>query len=158
RWHVLVRGETAKIKRTDAPLTEESGKVWGIRAEAASCGAHWGYIGAPRIAKDASEMSWGPHVTAPGAEVWVREGNPEGEIQLVSKAEAQKRVTVRSAAGTAGFNAMDDVGHRWVRVARVALPAWAATDGVTVIGSEMVAVRAIVRAPKANEDPAGQAT
>lgn len=153
RWHVLVRNKTARIKRTD----KGEGKVWGIKPEAASCGAHWGFVGAPRIAGTSPALAWNKDVSSPGIELWVRDGNPSGQVELVSKVDPAKRVAVR-ATGIDGFVAIDNDGKRWVRVARVGVPAWAAADGVTVLGSEMAAVRAIVRAPKTESDIAGQAT
>ncbi|MGZ3422918.1 MAG: hypothetical protein ACXVEE_33970 [Polyangiales bacterium] len=153
RWHVLVRNMTARIKRTDGA----EGKVWGIDPAAAACGGHWGFIGAPRVAKDSPSLAWNEHVRAPGIELWVRDGSTTGEVEIVSKVDPRRRAWVRGS-GTEGFVAVDSDGARWVRVGRVGVPAWAATDGVTVSGPETVAVRAIVRAAKTLSDPAGRAT
>lgn len=154
KWHVLVHGKTAHVRRTDGG----DGKVWAIKPDAAACGAHWGFIGSPRVAKDSPELSWAKDANAPGVELWLREGaGNEASLEIVSKADPSKRVKLVSGSRD-GFVAIDNDGKRWVRVARVGLPVWAAKDGATVIGGDGVAVRAIVRAPKTIADVAGQAT
>ena len=144
KWHVLVGGKTAKLHRSD----KEPGHVYAVRPEAAACGAHWGLIGAPRVASGGPKLAYGPAVRAPGVEVWLRDGAKGGEVVISSSPELPSPEKVRViAAPQLGFSALDDKGNRWTRVARVALPTWAAA-GATVTGGDDVAVRAIVRAPR----------
>lgn len=150
RWHVLVREARARVRRLD----DGDGRVFAIKPEAAACGAHFGFIGAPRLASRRPALSFEPGVTAPGLEVWLRDGSPRAEVTVVGGGAGERAVVV--ALPREGFVAVDANGARWVRVARVALPAWAAS-GATVIGGDEVAVRAIVRAPERRTD-AGEPT
>lgn len=151
RWHVLVKGSTARLKRTDGG----EGHVYAIKPDAAQCGAHWGYIGAPRVASTTPALTFDKSVTAPGVEVWIRDGKPSSRVDIVSTVDPALRTSI-VVTPRAGFVAVDGDGRRWVRVARVGLPTWA-SDGAQAVGGDDVAVRAIVRAPKGADDVAGQA-
>jgi hypothetical protein len=151
KWHVLVKGQTARVRRADAG----DGHVYAIKPGAASCGAHWGFIGAPRVASQSPTLGFVKTVTAPGLEVWLRDGNKSSKIDVISVTDPALRATINVTPRT-GFVAVDGDGHRWVRVARVGLPPWA-SEGATVHGADDIAVRAVVRAPKGNDDGAGQA-
>lgn len=151
RWHVLVKGATARVRRTDGG----EGKVYAIKPDAAQCGAHWGYIGAPRVASTSPELVFDKAVTAPGVELWIRDGKPASKVDVVSTVDPAVRATLVVTPRN-GFVAVDNDGRRWVRVARVGLPTWASA-GSKVVGGDDIAVRAIVRAPKGTEDTAGQA-
>lgn len=153
RWHVLVKGTTARVKRVD---TGGDGHIYAIKPDAAQCGAHWGYIGAPRVASTSPELVFDKSVTAPGVELWIRDGKQSAKVDIVSTVDPAVRTTLVVTPRN-GFVAVDGDGHRWVRVARVGLPTWA-SDGSKAVGTDDVAVRAIVRAPKGTEDTAGQAT
>lgn len=151
KWHVLVKGDRARARRVDAG----DGHVYAINPEAAACGAHWGFITAPRVATDKPALSFDKSVTAPGVEVWLREGSKTGAVEVVSDADPATRARL-VVTQHPGFVAVDGDGARWVRVARVGLPPWAA-QGSFAVGGPDVAIRAIVRAPKGQEDVAGQA-
>ncbi len=152
KWHVLVRSEKALVKRTDGG----TGKVFAISPEAAACGAHWGFVRAPFLASTNPHLAWGDKVTAPGVELWLREGTKKSSVVVASGADPARRV--RLVVGEQeGFVAVDGEGRRWTRVARVGLPPWAAA-GVEVHGGDEVAVRPILRAPKGEQDLAGLPT
>lgn len=151
RWHVLVKGPSARVKRTDGG----EGHVYAIKPDAAQCGARWGYIGAPRVAATSPELTFEKSVTAPGVEVWIRDGKTNSKVDIVSTVDPALRASLVVTPRN-GFVAVDGDGRRWVRVARVGLPTWA-SDGAKAVGGEDVAVRAIVRAPKGQDDTAGQA-
>jgi len=151
KWHVLVRGQTARVRRVDSG----DGHVYAIKPNAASCGAHWGFIGAPRIAAESPIVAFDKRVTAPGVEVWLRDGSKGSRVDVVSTKDPSLRTSIAVTPG-GGFVAVDGDGHRWVRVARVGIPPWA-SEGATVLGGSDVAIRAIVRAPKGVADGAGQA-
>lgn len=151
KWHVLVKGERARAKRTDGG----DGRVFAIKPQAAACGAHFGFISAPRLASERPVLGFDARVTAPGAEVWLREGSKSGTVEIVSSSDPNVKSTI-VVTSRDGFVAVDGDGRRWVRVARVGLPPWAAA-GSFATGDDTIAVRAIVRAPKVKEDPAGKA-
>ncbi|MBI2392472.1 MAG: hypothetical protein HYV09_23005 [Deltaproteobacteria bacterium] len=151
KWHVLVKGDRARARRVD--LGE--GHVYAIDPEAAACGAHWGFITAPRVAAQRPALPFDKSVTAPGVEVWLRDGSKTGTLEVVSDADPATRARL-VVTQHSGFVAVDGDGARWVRVARVGLPPWAA-QGSFAVGGPDVAVRAIVRAPKGQDDVAGQA-
>jgi hypothetical protein len=145
KWHVLVRGETARVRRADAG----TGHVYAIKPEAAACGARWAHIGAPTPASKGPALRWDPSATAPGLEVWLRDGAKAAELAVVADGDPKKRATV-AVGPREGLVAIDGDGRRWTRVARVGLPVWAAT-GAHAVGGDDVAVRAVVRAPKGGE-------
>jgi hypothetical protein len=151
RWHVLVENASVKLRRLDAG----AGHLYAVSDAAAGCGAHFGAIGAPAVASTTPKLEYGkpggPAVSAPGLEVWLRDGSKGGEIVVTRGAESV-RVVVEAQAG---FTALDPEGVRWIRAARIALSTWAALGDATVSGPDDVAVRAIVRAPRGVEGKGG---
>lgn len=141
RWHVLVSGKTTNVKRLD----DGGGRLFAVSPDAAKCGAHFGAIGAPSVASEAPKLEFAPEVTAPGVEIWLRNGSKGGQLVVSRGPEESVRIFV---APENGFAAIDAGGTRWVRVARLALPTWA-SKGAVVHGPDDFAVRAIVRAPRA---------
>jgi hypothetical protein len=158
RWHVLVRGDTARVRRTDAA----GGHVYAIRADAAACGAHFVRIGAARHASERPPLAWPANVRAPGVELWLREGADAASVDVVSTVGAPTRRVHLEARRQGGLVALDESGVRWTRVARLALPAWAAAgarlEPAVQNGAhdtrDAVAVRTIVRVARAAEPAA----
>jgi len=157
-WHVRVTGATsAKVKRLD----KGGGHVYAIRKELSVCGARWEAMRSPHLASTAPRLVFDPAGEAPGLDVWLRQGTKTGEVTISpAKPEAgapdKMTVVVDSRAAKAnekgGLAALDEGGARWVRVARVPLPAWAG-GGVQVSGGNDVAVRALVRGQRPPEEP-----
>ncbi|MBX7197425.1 MAG: hypothetical protein K1X94_35580, partial [Sandaracinaceae bacterium] len=150
KWHVVVRGERARARRLDGG----TGRLFALDPAAAACGAHFGWISAPRRASETPTLDFAPGVRAPGAEVWLREGTTSATLELVSAKTPDTRATLVVSARSDGFVAVDGEGQRWIRATRVALPAWAA-GGVVVHARDPVAVRALLRGGKTNEDAKG---
>jgi len=151
KWHVLVGGGRARARRLDSG----DGRVFAIKPEAAACGAHFGFISAPKLAAQKPTFGFEKQVTAPGAEIWLREGSKGGTLEVISANDPKLRTSIVVTPHD-GFVAVDGDGRRWVRVARVGLPPWAAA-GSYAQGGDDLAVRGIVRAPKVKDDVAGQA-
>ena len=154
RWHVLVAQKTARARRVDGG----EGHLYAVTPEAAGCGAHWGAIGAPLVASTSPSLAYGPDVSAPGIEVWLRDGGKATELTVSGARDAATDVPAARRVRIVitpqpGFAAIDPDGVRWVRAGRVPLPTWA-SSGAVVSGGADVAVRAIVRAPKLRDDAA----
>ena len=157
-WHVRVTGATsAKVKRLD----KNGGHVYAIRKELSVCGARWEAMRSPHLASSAPKLTFDPAGEAPGLDVWLRQGASTGEINVAPLKPGpgvpdRMSVVVDARAAKAhekgGLAALDEGGVRWVRVARVPLPAWAA-GGVQVSGGNDVAVRALVRGQRPPEEP-----
>jgi hypothetical protein len=136
-WRVAVRGERARVRRTDGG----AGRVYAVSGD---CGAPVTTAVAPVLA------STSPHLTydgtrAPGVDVWVKQGRKSATLTASNdKGRAEITVTVEP-----GMVAVDEQGTRWSRAARVPLPTWAAS-GVRIEGADDVAVRAIVRVARDN--------
>ena len=145
-WHVRVTGDVARVSRKDKGATH----VYAIPAELAACGANWESLRAPHVASTAPKLTFGELAHGPGLEMWLQADSVHGEVvvaPLRPEAGESFRIVVDSPKDTGAkesLAAIDDKGVRWLRVARVALPAWAAA-GVQIGGPTDVAVRAMTR-------------
>jgi hypothetical protein len=147
-WHVRVNAGKARVRRTD----DGPGHVYAIPQEMAACGERWEVLRAPALASTAPRLTFDHGSYAPGIEIWLREGAPVGHLRVDPASDLRAPVSglrIVARAGEGPF-AYDEHGVRWVRAARVALPAWA-SDGVQVRGDALTAVRAIVRTPRGAE-------
>ncbi len=153
-WHVRVAGDVARVSRKDRGATH----VYAIPVELAACGATWESVRAPHIASTSPKLTFGESSHGPGLEIWLQADSVHGEVVVTPlRADAGEsfRIVVDSPKDTGAkesLAAIDDKGVRWLRVARVALPAWAAV-GVQIGGPTDVAVRAMTR--KARTPTAG---
>ena len=143
-WHVVVRGETARVRRLD----RGPGHVYVLSDD--GCSGHGTLVhpalplGAPRT------LRFPAGVSAAGVEVWVAEG--AGSLPFVVESEDGKNRVEVSVHGGTGMTAIDEKGARWRRVASVALPAWA-TRGVRASGPAGVALRPVARGVKGDAKP-----
>lgn len=142
-WRVRVRGTSARVS-----LVSSGARVHAIPQELSGCAVRWEGIQAPEPASETPTIDFDPSVSAPGIEVWRREGAPRGPLTVSARRVADRafegvEIVVPEIAASAML-AIDPRGARWRRVARVALPRWA-RGGVSVQGGDGVAVRGIVR-------------
>jgi hypothetical protein len=139
RWHIRVRGDSARVRRADGG----SGHLYVLTPELAACGGRYRATTAPLSAASAPQLQFGAGSAAAGLEVWLRAGTDSAQLQVTATAAAPQaralRLVVRASPGP---TAIDARGQRFTRVARVPLPAWAA-HGVTVTGADDVAVSAL---------------
>lgn len=136
-WHVVVPGPTAKVRRLDRGAT----KVYALSDE--QCGGGT-LIHAAIPLNTPRTIAFPPSTTAPGVEVWLKQGIPSADLTLFSSA-GPDALEVKAIAG-AGLAAIAEDGGRWVRAATVPLPAtW---PGVKANGTASVAVRGVARGLK----------
>jgi hypothetical protein len=144
--HVVVTGETAKMRVTDAAGARVRVTAGNVPEE---CRVDVSNVAAPKPAKDNPVLAFDKE-HAPGVEVWLRDGESNGTLDVApadANGGAKGAKTVHFVVGKpkGGIVAIDESGNRWVRAARLLLPEWAAESSVRVTGSEKVAVRAISR-------------
>lgn len=162
-WHVRVRGDAARVQRLDRGHAH----VYALRApgqQQAACAQLWSSIRAPQSAADGPALAFrgaapalgggtasdGPDAPAPGLEIWLRHDIGVGELRVSALDASPDHAHALHivAARAQGPVAYDERGALFTRVARVALPAWAAA-GVQVQATKPgVAVRALVRVPR----------
>lgn len=139
-WHVVVRGETARVRRLD----HGAGHVYALSDDA--CGGHGTLVHRASPLGEARTLSIPPGVSAPGVEVWLKEGSAAQSFTIASQdGVAQLDVTARVTA--AALVAIDEQGARWRRVGTVGLPEGFA-NGVRAAGPASVAVRLVARGVK----------
>lgn len=136
-WHVVVKGPTAKVRRLDKGAT----KVYALSDD--QCGGGT-LIHAAVPLNTSRTIAFPPNTTAPGVEVWLRQGAPSAELTLASSRGGDP-LKVKATAGN-GLAAIAEDGARWIRAATVPLPTtW---PGVKATGDANVAVRGVVRGLK----------
>lgn len=136
-WHIVVKGETARVRRID----EGAGHVYVLSDDTCSDQGFLVHPAAPLT--EPRELVFPARVSAPGVEVWLKEGSPQASFAVDTP---DGRIDVTARAG-AGLVAVDPGGVRWKRASYVALPA-SATRHARVSGPPDVAVRAVARAVK----------
>ena len=149
-WHVVVRGETAKVRRLD----KGPGHVYALSDDA--CAGHGTLVHAALPLARPRELAFPANATSPGLEVWLEDGRPAQSFTITSNdgrrldivAHAQLSPSPGAASPTAGgLVAIDEAGARWRRAGYVPLPPWA-TKGARTTMAAGVAVRAVVRGVK----------
>ncbi|WP_394833957.1 hypothetical protein LVJ94_46375 [Pendulispora rubella] len=136
-WHVAVHGPQARIRRLD----RGPGQVYVVPNDGGEGLGTFMHPASPLGV--ARALSFPADVSAAGLEVWLAEGMGSRPFTLESH-DGRHRIEGTARAGTAGVTAIDERGTRWRRVATIALPAWAA-QGARALGSDGIAVRAVVR-------------
>ena len=146
-WRIAVRSALVKIRRVDAG----SGHVYAVpgsteTAKALACTGRFGRVRAPVVVEGSADLQFdgGP----PGLDLWVPEGTHEAGLLVRGPGGQVARI---DAHAKTGILAVDGEGQKWWRIGRVTLPGWA-KDGVTVKSSRKLAVRPLVREPRAGDD------
>jgi hypothetical protein len=135
-WHIVVRGETAEVRRLDPG----SGHVYSAGNDA--CGTKMEATAAPARLDTPRAFTFPKDTVAAGLEVWGLAGNGDQTVTVRSPDGRETlRVEVRSKDGLRG---LDPAGSTWARGPRVPLPVWA-KDGIVVEGKATAAARAIMR-------------
>jgi hypothetical protein len=148
KLHVVVIGDTAKMRVTDAAGAHVKVTTGNAPDE---CRVDIASVQAPRPAKDNPVLAFDKE-HAPGIEMWLRDGESSGAIDVAPstpKEGAAKSVHYVVGKPKGGLTATDESGGRWIRAARLLLPEWAAESSVKVTGSDKVAVRPIAREARA---------
>ncbi len=135
RWHVRVRGEAARVRRTDHGAGQVFAAAPSMRVAAVPAAVTDDAL--PLVAANA------PFARGLGIELWAREDCATVELSLEGVSGEEPHLALR-AQGMGTALAIDEAGHVWRRVVRTALPAWVAA-GVRVHPREGTAYRAIVR-------------
>jgi hypothetical protein len=143
RWHVRVRGEAARVRRLD----DGPGEVFSAAPSMRLANV------AAAVTEDAQEIVPSAQLARGiGVELWAREDRSMAEVDVEASHGRPGHVLLQ-ARGTGSALAIDEAGHRWRRVARAALPTWAA-QGARLRPRDGTAYRAIVR--EASEPPETQ--
>jgi hypothetical protein len=141
RWHVRVRGDVARVRRLD----DGPGEVFAAGPSMRLADV------AAAVTEDAREIVQSAgFARGLGIELWAREDRTVAEVDVEALHGGSAHVRLR-AQGTGSALAVDETGHRWRRVGRAALPAWAA-QGARLHPRDGTAYRTIVR--EAAEPPA----
>jgi hypothetical protein len=135
-WHIIVPAPTAKVRRLDKGAT----KVFALSDD--QCGGGTLIHAAVPLTTQRT-LAFPPNTTAPGIEVWLKQGTPNAELTLGNSSGAET-LDVKAVAAN-GLAAVAEDGARWIRVATIPLPAW---PGVKASGNPNVAVRGVVRGVK----------
>lgn len=150
-WHVRVRDAVIRVRRLDTSRA----RVYALRASGElgdACAPRWISMRAPRSAEPGAAIAFGPDAGAPGLEIWLRDGAGTAELRLAQATSGHElRVVAARAPGTVAY---DESGVRFTLVSRVALPAWAAAGVQVQTTTPGVAIRALVRVPRAPAGPA----
>ena len=135
-WHIIVPAPTAKVRRLDKGAT----KIYALSDD--QCGGGT-LIHAAVPLNTQRTIAFPPNTTAPGVEVWIKQGTPSADLTLASS-QGGEPLEVKAMPGN-GLAAIAEGGERWIRAATIPLPAW---PGVKASGSGNVAVRGVARGLK----------
>ncbi len=144
-WHVVVRGESARIRRVD----RGAGHVYILSDDACSSRGALVHAARPLDLAATQALFFPEKTTSPGVEVWTRDSDLKPSFTLTSDdGREHLDIDIRS---TNGLIAVDEQGTRWRRAASIPLPAWT-LRGARATGTAAVAVRAVARGTSSEDD------